>query len=96
MPDQLSTNGNLEDPPVPAAGPVRALEIRKRFLPATVAPSQVVAAAGGVAVGAVALATVRVLRSRRRPRLGRRRRKEVQRSVVATRSFLVDVHLLGR
>jgi len=29
-------------------------------------------------------------------KVGRRRRKEIQRSVVATRSFLVDVHLLGR
>ena len=91
MPEQESTNGQL----VPAAAPVRAIEPRRRFLPAVV-PNEVAVAAGSFAAGAVVLMTTRAVRSRRRLRRGRKRRKEVQRSVVGTRSFLVDVHLLGR
>jgi hypothetical protein len=57
-----------------------------------------VAAAGGVIAGAATVAAVRAVsraaaRSRA-PRLpGRRRDRQ---NVVASRSFLVDVHLLGR
>ena len=57
-----------------------------------------VAAAGGVIAGAATVAAVRAVsraatRSRT-PRLpGRRRDRQ---NVVASRSFLVDVHLLGR
>jgi hypothetical protein len=50
------------------------------------------AAVGGVLAGAVTVATVRAAsKSPRRFLPGRRRQK-----VVASRSFLVDVHLLGR
>lgn len=57
-----------------------------------------VAAAGGVLAGAATVAVVRAVSgaaSRTRPqrRLGRRRERQ---NVVASRSFLVDVHLLGR
>ena len=92
MPEQESSNGQL----VPAAAPVRAIEPRRRFLPAIVPTGQVAVAAGSFAAGAAVLVTTRAVRSRRRMRRGRKRRKEVQRSVVGTRSFLVDVHLLGR
>jgi hypothetical protein len=57
------------------------------------------AAAGGVLAGAATVAAVRVVSSaagRVRPQrrsLGRRRERD---SVIASRSFLVDVHLLGR
>jgi hypothetical protein len=57
-----------------------------------------IAAAGGVLAGAATVAAVRAVshaasRSRS-PRLpGRRRERQ---NVVASRSFLVDVHLLGR
>jgi hypothetical protein len=51
-------------------------------------------AAGGVTAGAVIVAIARAIRGRRR-RFGRRR-GELRRTVVGTRSFLVDVHLLGR
>jgi hypothetical protein len=56
-----------------------------------------VVAAGGLAAGAATVAAVSVAkamsgdRSRRRVRRGRS-----DRDVVASRSFLVDVHLLGR
>lgn len=56
------------------------------------------AAAGGVLAGAATVAAVRVVTgaaTKVRPgrRLGRRRERQ---NVVASRSFLVDVHLLGR
>jgi hypothetical protein len=52
-------------------------------------------AASGVTAGAVLVAIARIIRGRRGVRPGRRR-GEVRRTVVGTRSFLVDVHLLGR
>jgi hypothetical protein len=57
-----------------------------------------IAAAGGVLAGAATVAAVRAVSSAasrsRSPRLpGRRRERQ---SVLASRSFLVDVHLLGR
>lgn len=55
------------------------------------------AAAGGVLAGAATVAAVRAVSSAatktRPPRLVGRRRRQ---NVVASRSFLVDVHLLGR
>lgn len=63
-------------------------------------PTAVVAAAGGVLAGAATVAAVRAVGSvgsrtkgRTPRRFGRRRDR---RDVVASRSFLVDVHLLGR
>ncbi|HEX2391694.1 MAG TPA: hypothetical protein VHI77_02120 [Solirubrobacterales bacterium] len=58
-----------------------------------------IAAAGGVLAGAATVAAVRAVsaagsRSRSPRRLGLRRRD--RQSIVASRSFLVDVHLLGR
>jgi hypothetical protein len=55
----------------------------------------VTAAAGGLTAGAVFVTLVRILSRRGLPRTSRRRRPS-QRSVVASRSFLVDVHMLGR
>ena len=57
-----------------------------------------VAAAGGVIAGAATVAAVRAVsraatRSRTSRFPGRRRERQ---NVVASRSFLVDVHLLGR
>jgi hypothetical protein len=52
-----------------------------------------VAAVGGVLVGAATVATVRAVAKKSSARLLSRRR---QPKVVASRSFLVDVHLLGR
>lgn len=57
-----------------------------------------IAAAGGVLAGAATVAAVRAVsaagsKSRSPRRLGRRRDRP---NIVASRSFLVDVHLLGR
>jgi hypothetical protein len=58
-----------------------------------------IAAAGGVLAGAATVAVVRAVgamtSSRRSPRRLLRRR-EPPAKVVASRSFMVDVHLLGR
>lgn len=94
-----SSNGDLTYAPVPTRqGPTRALERRERMLPALPMSAPVVAAAGGVVAGAAAIVTVRAIRNRRQlRRLRNGKRQEIRRrSVVATRSFLVDVHLLGR
>jgi hypothetical protein len=62
------------------------------------ARSAVVAAAGGVLAGAATVAAVRAVTAvagrKRAPR--RLSRRERHNNVVASRSFLVDVHLLGR
>jgi hypothetical protein len=90
-----TTNGEIAHASLPAAGPVRALERRREFLPALPLPQGIVVAGGGILAGLVALATLRVLRGRRLIRAGKRQRQDVvSRKVVAKRSFLVDVHLL--
>jgi hypothetical protein len=71
-----------------AASPVLSTEVRSAAL----------AAAGGVLAGAATVAAVRAVsavgsKSRAPRRLSRRRDRQ---NVVASRSFLVDVHLLGR
>ena len=56
-----------------------------------------IAAAGGVVAGAATVAAVRAVRSvgrTSRKRSGLRR--TVERPVVASRSFLIDVHVLGK
>jgi hypothetical protein len=58
-----------------------------------------IAAAGGVVAGAATVAMARAVRSTtggRRRRGILRRRDERSPSIIASRSFLVDVHLLGR
>jgi hypothetical protein len=90
-----SHEGELARPPVPVAEPVRPVDSRSRVMVALPLPrSPVAAAAGGLTAGAVFVTLVRVLSRRGLPRARRRRR--LQRSVVASRSFLVDVHMLGR
>jgi hypothetical protein len=97
VPGESSLNGERERSPVPIAREPRALEPRRRLLLALPLPTgPVVVAAGGLTVGAAVVAIVRAVRHRRLAKIRRGRRKEIQRSVLATRSFLVDVHLLGR
>jgi hypothetical protein len=57
------------------------------------------AAAGGIVAGAATVAAVRAVRDARgarRPARRAGRRRKPQDKVLASRSFLVDVHLLGR
>jgi len=78
--------------PLPMAPQGRGIELWGR----EVGPLAV-AAAGGAAAGVAVVAVARAARAprgaRRVPRRGLLRRRE---KVVASRSFLVDVHVLGR
>lgn len=80
------------------AGPVRPLPVRSSGRLIEIWGREVgplaVAATAGAAAGVAAVAVARAARAPRRPpRRGILRRRE---KVVASRSFLVDVHVLGR
>jgi hypothetical protein len=83
------------------AEPVRPLPVRSQGRTIEIWGREVgplaVAAAGGAAAGVAVVAVARAARSprssRRPPRRGLFRRRE---KVVTSRSFLVDVHVLGR
>lgn len=108
--DELQLDGEVvaeEDAgPQAAADPVRPLpssyeEPQGSSLPVLrpEVKTAAIAAAGGVLAGAATVAAVRAVShaaTRVRPshRLAGRRRE--RQNVVASRSFLVDVHLLGR
>src|SRR5262245_35540510 len=95
----MTESRRIEDQEVIEAEPVRPLPARREgatieiwgreFGPVAVAAAG--GAAAGVAVVAIAKAASRA--PRRPPRRGLFRRRE---KVVASRSFLVDVHVLGR
>jgi hypothetical protein len=56
-----------------------------------------IAAAGGIVAGAATVAAVRALSAPgQSTRKGLRRKGKGRQNVVASRSFLVDVHVLGR
>ena len=94
MAEELQTDEELIE-----AEPVRPLPVRSE--PRTielwgreVGPLAVAATAGAVAgVATIAVARAAARSPRRPPRRGLFRRRE---KVVASRSFLVDVHVLGR
>jgi hypothetical protein len=60
------------------------------------AQTAAVAAVGGVLAGAATVAAVRAVGAAAKRSRGRLLRRGRQPKVVASRSFLVDVHLLGR
>jgi hypothetical protein len=76
--------------PLPVRAESRTIELWGREI-GPLAVAATAGAAAGVAVVAVARAAART--PRRPPRRGLLRRRE---KVVASRSFLVDVHVLGR
>jgi hypothetical protein len=56
-----------------------------------------IAAAGGIVAGAATVAAVRAVRGGNQSRGGILRRKDRRKQgIVASRSFLIDVHVLGR
>ncbi len=88
-----------------AGQPVRALPLR--YEESQLAPvlrgevrTAAIAAAGGALAGAVTVAAVRAVGAvgarKRSPKRLSRRKDQRPANVVASRSFLVDVHLLGR
>lgn len=102
---ELELDGEIvaeEDAEPQDAEPVRALPLPYEEPALPVLRGEVrtaaIAAAGGVLAGAATVAAVRAVsaagsKARSPRRLGRRRDRP---NVVASRSFLVDVHLLGR
>ncbi|MBI5104783.1 MAG: hypothetical protein HZB46_07340 [Solirubrobacterales bacterium] len=83
--------------PVPAGAPAATAPPRATgasLLPAAPAAQAAVVAATGFAAGA---ATVAVVRARHRRKVAKRSRKARKQlgEVLGTRSFLVDIHLLG-
>jgi hypothetical protein len=93
MAEELPTSGEVVE-----AEPVRPLPIRRQGRTIEIWGRQVgplaVAATAGAAAGVAIVAAARAARpARRPPRRGLFRRRE---KVVASRSFLVDVHVLGR
>jgi hypothetical protein len=95
----------IEEATAPEAGDpadsVRALPDRRRSSEISIWRDDVrtaaIAAAGGIVVGAATVAAVRATRAAAQPkrRLGRRAKDKMP-GVVASRSFLIDVHLLDR
>lgn len=82
------------EPVVAEARPLPAPSEPSDLEPWRDAGAVAVVAAGGAVAGAATIALLRALRNGRRGsrlRIGRRREK-----VVARRSFLIDVHVLGR
>jgi hypothetical protein len=93
-----------EDPGSDAGEPIEA----PRRLPANRRPGELeawreevrtaaIAAAGGIVAGAATVAVVRAARGASRASMRRTGlRRTVERPVVASRSFLIDVHVLGK
>jgi hypothetical protein len=81
---------------VPEARPIERPGRAGRGLQAFISslPAPAVAAAGGFLMGVLTWVAVRVLRGDRRRSVMARRRGRKSVEVAATRSFLVDVHLL--
>jgi hypothetical protein len=93
-----SGNGEVVHATLPVPRPTPPPARRPELLPGLPLPTSALAAAGGFVAGAATLITLRVARRSRLLPGGRRRARRAlqKRNVVATRSFLVDVHLLGR
>jgi hypothetical protein len=71
-------------------------EVQRGGAAASPAVQAAAVAATGLMAGAVTVAAMRRIRTRRRPVMRRPRRSSRPAQVVASRSFLVDVHLLDR
>ena len=85
--------GREEDRPLPVLAEARPIEQR----PPVSLPAAVAAATGGFILGVATFVLVRVLRRPRRrapSRRALRSRRADRIDIAATRSFLVDVHLL--
>jgi len=94
----------IEEPTAADDEPVEARPLPERAQGREVGPrlgevrTVAIAAAGGIVAGAATVAAVRATRAAvaRPQRLLRRRPRERMPGVIASRSFLVDVHLLER
>jgi hypothetical protein len=80
------------------ARPLPARSNRVEMAPAREVGTVAIAAAGGLVAGAATVVAMRAARAVTQPkrRSVRRRAKDALPGVVASRSFLIDVHLLDR
>jgi hypothetical protein len=97
--DQLEGEVLAEEDAGPAEGDA-ARPLPQRFESASPAVlgdvrTAAIAAAGGVVAGVATVAAVRAVGTGARRRSRRLARREHPANVIASRSFLVDVHLLG-
>jgi hypothetical protein len=94
MPEPHQIPATTDDRPLPVLAEVRTIE--QRDLPSL--PATIAAATGGFLLGVAAFLAVRVLRRPRRPGRRQAARRRDRRGdaidIAASRSFLVDIHLL--
>lgn len=84
---------------IPAPAPVATPDdgpSRNLVVTAPVAVQAAAVAVTGFAAGAATVAVVRKARSRKQVRLRRKEQRKALGEIRATRSFLVDIHLLNR
>jgi hypothetical protein len=94
QPEREHQEEEAEVRPLPVLAEPRVIEPAREVVSL---PAAVVAATGGFLLGVATFVLVRVLRRPRSSvalRLGRRRGRGRRAEVAASRSFLVDVHLL--
>jgi hypothetical protein len=82
--------------PAPPAAPVTEDGARSLVVSTPVAVQAAAVAVTGFAAGAATVAVVRRARARKQIRIRRKDAKALGREIRASRSFLVDIHLLGR
>jgi hypothetical protein len=83
--------------PAPPTAPVADAGARSLLVVSTpVAVQAAAVAVTGFAAGAATVAVVRRARARKQIRVRRKDTKALGREIRASRSFLVDIHLLGR
>jgi hypothetical protein len=107
MAEELLEAEAIEEPDQPGEA-VEQAEVRplperpapRGLAAATDVRNAALAAAGGIVAGAATVAAVRALGSgaarASRSRRALRRREERPLNIIASRSFLVDIHLLGK
>jgi hypothetical protein len=96
LPDATDEVEVVDAVPVTAAAPppVAAAPRGGSMIPASVPAQAAAVAVTGFAAGAVTVAAVRHRKARKAAKRGRKARKQLG-EVLGTRSFLVDIHLLG-
>lgn len=89
---------DLSGDEVAEARPLPEPRARRELAPAAEVRTVALAAAGGLVAGAATVVAVRAVKAgaSRAARPGRRRTERRPMNVLASRSFLVDVHLLGK
>lgn len=96
--EAIEEAGVADAGPASEARPLPARSDRRDVAPAREVGTVAIAAAGGLVAGAATVVAMRAAKAVAQPkrRSVRRRAKDAMPGVVASRSFLIDVHLLDR